>query len=229
MLLEMNKYQLTECSRITPRISLPINPQVFPCKNQAVGWREVEDLVLWSRGWSGREREMKEGGEGVYIVPAPKSDCCVFSGGARIIRGVNRIGKTHTEIPRSGSSGTGPDHLTWAALDAHKSPGPDHPAQGRIIRTYSESSDTVWPDHPAQGRIIRPSAETCAVADFCGCFLSRIASHVKHFNNQKFIRMRPLDSTVNPILKFKPKIKIKSPIESTILNLKLGTFLSYSY
>ena len=35
-----------------------------------------------------REREMKEG---VYILPPPESDRCVFFGGARIIRGVDRM------------------------------------------------------------------------------------------------------------------------------------------
>jgi len=143
-----------------------------------------------------REREMKEGGEGVYILPPPKVTVVCFlvepgSSGVPPDHPGCEQNRQNTEIPRSGSSGIVPDHPTWATMDAHKSPGPDHPARGRIIRTYSESSDTVRPDHPAQGQIIQPSAGTYVVADFCGCFLSRIASHVNHFNNQKFVRMRP--------------------------------------
>ena len=44
--------------------------------------------VLESRLVGEREREMKEG---VYILPPPESDRCVFFGGARIIRGVDRM------------------------------------------------------------------------------------------------------------------------------------------
>ena len=48
------------------------------CKNQALGWREVEDLMFWRRGWSGRERGVNEGGEGVYILPPPKVTVVCF-------------------------------------------------------------------------------------------------------------------------------------------------------
>ena len=54
------------------------------------------------------------------------------------------------------------------------SPGPDHPAYGQIIRTYSETLGTVRPDHPALGRIIRPSAETFAVE----CFVSALSQEL---------------------------------------------------
>ena len=34
--------------------------------------------MFWSRGWSGRESEVNEGGEGVYILPPPKEIVVCF-------------------------------------------------------------------------------------------------------------------------------------------------------
>ena len=91
-----------------------------------------------------------KGVKGYIYTPTPESDHCVFSGGSRIIRS------------NLGSSGV----VTEQAKNTLEFPGPDHPDQGRIIRTYAVLTNTVWPDHPDQGRIIRPRAEIlCKV--FC--------------------------------------------------------------
>ena len=37
-----------------------------------------EGINVWRRGWSGRERGVNEGGEGVYIVPPPKVTVVCF-------------------------------------------------------------------------------------------------------------------------------------------------------
>ena len=153
MLLEMNKCQLMECSRITPRISLPLNPQVFPCKNQALGWREVEDLVLWSRGWSGREREMNEGGEGVYILPPPKVTVVCF-------------------LVEPGSSGVSPDHLGCEQnrQNTHSK------SQVRIIwyRVGSSGLGHFWTLTSHQVRIILPRAGSSGLTPKLRALFGRI-------------------------------------------------------
>ena len=55
--------------------------------------------MLWRRGWSGSERELNEGGEGVYILPPPKVIVVCFlvvpgsSGVTSDHPGSDRIGK----------------------------------------------------------------------------------------------------------------------------------------
>src|SRR4029079_18718614 len=62
--------------------------------------------------------------------------------------------------PRFRLSGLVPDHLTQSSCCARNSlqkySGPDHPAQGRIIRHLPVAKSIVWPDHLTYGRIIRP-------------------------------------------------------------------------
>ena len=91
--------------------------------------------------WLVGEREVNEGGEGVYILPPPEVTVVCF-----------------LVVP--GSSGV----LTERTKHTLKFPGPDHPIQDRIIRprqlwtltshqvriirTYSVLKITVWMDHP---------------------------------------------------------------------------------
>jgi len=151
----------------------------------------VNGLEAWLVGeW---ERVSERGWRGIY-TPTPKSDRCVFSGGSRIIRGnpiirgVDRIGYTHWNSQvriircRAGSSGLGSSR------------------RSQVTRSGSSGLVQYW--NSLCGRIIRPKVgssglvqKLCA-GEFCGCFLSKISSQTKHFNNQKFVRMRSLDSTV---------------------------------
>ena len=164
--------------------------------------------VLESRLVGERERSKWRGWRGIY-TPTPESDRCVFSGGSRIIRG------------NLGSSGV----LTEKAKHTLNFLGPDHPVSGRIIQPglYQEltnhqvriirpraGSSGLTPNRRALfGRIIRPSAEFFVVKCFVSDFSQK--SHLKWsilatWNSFECV---PLDSTVDPILKFKPKNKIK--------------------
>ena len=135
--------------------------------------------MLGRRGWEReRERNKWRGWRGIY-TPTPESDCCVFSGGARIIRGRDRIDKSTLKFPRSGSSGVRLDHPAWPSSRRSKvtrsgssGPEPDHPDLLRnICHCWAGSSD--------------PVQKLYAGPDFRGCFLSRMSSQMKHLNNQK--------------------------------------------
>ena len=109
--------------------------------------------VLESRLVGERERKV----EG-YIYSHPrKCPLCIFwwypdhPRLLRIIRGRNRIGQNTLKIPRSGSSGIGPHHPTWATSgrsqvtrSGSSALGPDHPD---LLRNFSHcwagSSDPV--------------------------------------------------------------------------------------
>jgi len=167
--------------------------------------------MFWRRGWSEREREreVNEGGEGVYILPPPKVTIVCFlvvPGSSGVTsdhpgswqKRLNTQWKSQVRIIRcrAGSSGLA---FSWTPTNH----------QVRIIRPRAGSSG-LTPNHWALfGRIIRPSAETFAVKCFVSDFSQK--SHLKWsilatWNSFECV---PLDSTVNPILKFKPKIKIK--------------------
>jgi len=93
--------------------------------------------------------------------------------------------------------------------------------------SHSTSSCT-GSDDPALGRMIRPCAER-----FCKSVLWVKSVSLKYVISNEAFWQPKIHSNASPlivrcILKFKLKIKIKSPIESTILKLKLGTFFSSS-
>ena len=182
--------------------------------------------ALESRLVGKRERVEERGWRGIY-THTPKSDRCVFSGGTRIIRGT------------LGSSGV----LTERTKHTLKFLGPDHPVQDRIIRpgqlwtltshqvriirTYSETFCTVGPDHPTK------SWNLVLRLIFVGVLSQELYFMWSILTTKNLSECVPFDSTVNPILKFKPKIKL-NPDWIHHTNFEIGDlpfifFLNFSF